>query len=65
MIEGYGVDPDVPVRNDPQSVADGHDLQLDKAIEVALAEAREHPRPAVQRPPGMDRSGEGVQPAER
>jgi tricorn protease len=32
IIEGYGVDPDIEVDNDPQSVINGHDPQLERAI---------------------------------
>ena len=33
-IENHGGDPDIYIDNDPQSVMDGHDAQLEKAIEV-------------------------------
>jgi tricorn protease len=32
IIEGYGVDPDIEVDNDPQSIINGHDPQLERAI---------------------------------
>ncbi len=32
IIEGYGVDPDIEVENDPQSVISGKDPQLERAI---------------------------------
>src|SRR5213596_1154227 len=32
IIEGYGVDPDIEVDNDPQSVINGKDPQLERAI---------------------------------
>jgi len=32
MIEGYGVDPDIEVENDPKSVIAGRDPQLERAI---------------------------------
>ena len=32
IIEGYGVDPDIEVENDPKSVVAGHDPQLERAI---------------------------------
>lgn len=34
--EGYGVDPDIEVKEDPTSLAKGRDTQLEKAIEVVL-----------------------------
>jgi tricorn protease len=48
IIEGYGVDPDVEVLNDPTSMAEGRDPQLDKAIEHILEELEKNPhrRPA-------------------
>ena len=36
IIEGYGVDPDIEIRNDPAREFKGIDDQLDKAIEVIL-----------------------------
>jgi tricorn protease len=38
IIEGYGVDPDIIVENDPAEAFSGKDAQLDKAIEVILKE---------------------------
>ncbi|HTX17181.1 MAG TPA: S41 family peptidase [Bacteroidota bacterium] len=43
LIENHGGDPDVEIDNDPGSVMAGKDLQLDKAIEVALKKATENP----------------------
>ncbi|MBM3984506.1 MAG: peptidase S41 [Planctomycetes bacterium] len=36
-VEGWGVDPDIEVLDDPARMQDGADPQLDKAIEVMLA----------------------------
>ena len=36
IIEGYGVDPDIEVDNDPQSVIAGKDPQLERAISEAM-----------------------------
>ncbi len=44
-IENHGSDPDIVLDNDPQSVMAGKDLELEKAIEVALQKAQEHPFP--------------------
>jgi len=33
-IEGRGVEPDVPVENNPESLAAGVDTQLEKALET-------------------------------
>ncbi len=32
VIEGYGVDPDIEVENDPRSVIAGHDPQLERSV---------------------------------
>jgi len=40
IIEGYGVDPDIEVDNDPYEEYTGKDAQLDKAIEVILEELK-------------------------
>ncbi len=32
VIEGYGVDPDINVENDPKSVLAGHDPQLERTV---------------------------------
>ncbi|HEU4710563.1 MAG TPA: S41 family peptidase [Pyrinomonadaceae bacterium] len=39
-IEGYGVDPDIEVDNDPQSVLAGKDPQLDRAIAEIMAKLK-------------------------
>ncbi len=31
-VEGYGVDPDINVENDPKSVIEGKDPQLERAV---------------------------------
>ncbi len=36
VIEGHGVDPDIVVEQDPMQVAEGHDPQLERAIEELL-----------------------------
>jgi tricorn protease len=40
IIEGYGVDPDIVVENDPAREYAGEDQQLDRAIEEMLAELK-------------------------
>ena len=42
-IENHGADPDIVIDDDPQSVMAGKDVQLDKAIEVALKNIKDHP----------------------
>ena len=41
VIEGYGVDPDIEIDNDPAKEYEGIDEQLDKAIEVILEQLKE------------------------
>ncbi len=36
VIEGYGVDPDIEVENDPKSVIAGKDSQLERAVDEVL-----------------------------
>jgi tricorn protease len=36
IIEGYGVDPDIEVENDPKSVIAGHDPQLERAVQEVM-----------------------------
>jgi tricorn protease len=55
IIEGYGVDPDIVVENDPAREYAGMDDQLNKAIELILEELKDYkPLPAI--PPGPDKS---------
>ncbi len=48
MIENYGVDPDIEVENTPESMVNGQDLQLEKAIQWTLEQLQKNPvkRPA-------------------
>ncbi|MCF8368734.1 MAG: PDZ domain-containing protein [Bacteroidales bacterium] len=43
VIEGYGVDPDIELENDPAKEYEGIDEQLNKAIQVALDQLKEWP----------------------
>jgi tricorn protease len=43
VIEGYGVDPDIVIDNDPAREYDGIDDQLNKAIEVILEQLKDYP----------------------
>jgi tricorn protease len=53
IIEGHGVDPDIEVDNRDDLVVKGQDPQLEKGIEVVLAEIRKNPKtlPPVPAPP--------------
>jgi tricorn protease len=51
-IEGYGVDPDIEVENDPKSVIEGRDLQLERAVDEVVKQLKTKgyrlpPRPAA------------------
>jgi tricorn protease len=43
LVENHGADPDVLQDNDPASVVAGRDLQLEKAVEVALQKIKDQP----------------------
>ena len=49
-VENHGVPPDYEVDFDPAAYRQGHDAQLDKAIEVVLQLLKEHPLPQIKRP---------------
>lgn len=50
-VENEGVPPDVEVEQTPKDVIEGKDPQLEKAIELALAELAKNPQVAPKRPP--------------
>jgi tricorn protease len=50
-VENHGIKPDYDVDYDPAFVRQGHDPQLDKAVEVILQLMKEHPAPEYKRPP--------------
>ena len=49
-VENKGVAPDIEVDLDPALWRQGHDPQLEKAVEVALKQLQEHPVPPIKRP---------------
>ena len=49
-IENHGVPPDVEVEFDPAAVRAGHDPQLEKAVEIVMAELKKTPPPVHNRP---------------
>ncbi len=51
LIENHGGDPDVYIDNDPASVQQGKDVQLDKGIETILQEIKDHPYVPWVQPP--------------
>src|SRR6476620_11689607 len=49
-VENAGIAPDIDVDLDPAAVRQGHDPQLEKAVEVVLRLLAEHPLPEYKRP---------------
>ncbi len=49
-VENHGVAPDIEVELDPHAVREQHDPQLEKAVEVLLAELEKHPIPVHKKP---------------
>jgi tricorn protease len=49
-VENHGIAPDIEVELDPALVRQGHDPQLEKAVEVVMDELRKNPPPVVKRP---------------
>jgi len=49
-IENKGVKPDIEVDLDPALWRQGHDPQLEKGVEVALQQLKDHPTPPIKRP---------------
>jgi tricorn protease len=50
VIEGYGVDPDIEVDNDPKSVLAGRDPQLERAVQEVLNRLKAQPVVIPKRP---------------
>jgi tricorn protease len=50
-VENIGVAPDIEVEFDPEAVRQGKDPQLEKAVEIVLAELASAPLPTPKRPP--------------
>ncbi len=50
-VENYGTPPDIEVDFDPAQWRKGRDPQLEKAVEVVLAELNRKPTPKYKRPP--------------
>ena len=49
-VENHGVAPDIEVGMDPKLVREGHDPQLEKAIETVMEMLKQHPLPEYVRP---------------
>ena len=50
VVENEGVPPDIEVEQTPADVIAGRDPQLEKAIEVVMAELKKNPPPTAKRP---------------
>lgn len=50
IIEGYGVDPDIVVDNDPKSLIDGKDPQLERAVAEIMKKLKDKPVKLPPRP---------------
>ncbi|MCX8090515.1 MAG: PDZ domain-containing protein [Verrucomicrobiae bacterium] len=57
IIEGYGVEPDIEVVDDPGEMARGGDPQLERAVFEVLKAIRQNPPPKVKKPKYPDRAG--------
>jgi tricorn protease len=49
-VENHGVAPDIEVMMDPKLVREGHDPQLERAVEVVLELLKKNPPPAYAKP---------------
>ncbi len=50
-VENHGIAPDVEVEQDPALVRQGHDPQLERAVQIALDELKKNPPKKLVRPP--------------
>lgn len=64
-IEGHGVDPDIMVVDNPTDLANGSDPQIDAAVTYLLEAIEREGYERPQRPAEPDRSGFGIDPADR
>jgi len=49
-VENHGIAPDIEVWQDPKLVREGHDPQLERAVETALEILKKNPAPSFPRP---------------
>ena len=57
IIEGHGVDPDIPVVDDPSLMAKGEDPQLDRAVQELLKTLKRNPPSEPKKPKYPLRAG--------
>lgn len=65
IIEGHGVDPDIDVENDPKSVIEGHDPQLERAVAEVLKKMDAEPRHLPKKPAGPIKTQAGIEASSR
>jgi tricorn protease len=53
-VENRGVPPDIEVEMDPKAVRQGHDPQLERAVQLALEQLEKNPPTRMKRPPYPD-----------
>lgn len=53
LVENHGVEPDVAVDNRPELVLKGGDPQLEKAVQLVMAEIQAHPKKLPPTPPDL------------
>ena len=53
-VENHGIPPDYDVEMDPHAWRNGHDPQLEKAVQIVLQELQQHPPQQYVRPPYPD-----------
>jgi len=53
-VENRGVSPDFDLELDPRAWREGHDVQLEKAVQLVLADLQKNPPPAPKVPPYPD-----------
>jgi tricorn protease len=56
VIEGEGVAPDIEVENDPKSVIEGRDPQLERGVAELLKRIEANPKRLPARPADPDKS---------
>jgi tricorn protease len=50
-VENHGVQPDYEIEMDPHAWREGHDPQLEKAVQLVMEELKKNPPPVPKRPP--------------
>jgi tricorn protease len=65
IIEGYGVDPDIVVENDPKSVIAGRDPQLERAVAEVMKKMESEPRHLPKKPADPVKTQAGIEAATR